>query len=94
MLALDTCKPATKNRNLPKCGLGKMRVLSCVYGFSFDLIDERVLPVTDGQTVCREQDAMLNLWFTIAAALRNIFGIVVGLHVFKFGTRSARLTGW
>ncbi|KAK7109727.1 uncharacterized protein [Littorina saxatilis] len=62
-----------------------------------DLMDNVTASSTvpmEEDTGCTEQDAMLNLWFTIAAALRNIFGIVVGLHVFKFGTRSARLTGW
>ncbi|XP_025095675.1 large neutral amino acids transporter small subunit 4-like [Pomacea canaliculata] len=45
-------------------------------------------------SICTEQDAMLNLWFSIATGLRNIFGIVIGLIIFKFGTRVARLLGW
>ncbi|XP_076439488.1 uncharacterized protein LOC143279351 [Babylonia areolata] len=54
-----------------------------------------VLPHTEGPPEpCKAQDGKLNLWFTIAAALRNIFGIVIGFHIFKFGTRSARLCGW
>nr|KAG5697303.1 hypothetical protein BaRGS_004969 [Batillaria attramentaria] len=65
-------------------GYDKLRFL---YAGDHDVEEEE-------DVICSEQDAMLNLWFTIAAALRNIFGIVIGLHVYKFGTRSARLTGW